>query len=209
MAKTPFVSAANCAQIETPAQVGLQVCENVFTFQLAAQPDAAMLTTLANRVMQWISEDASNLYHDGYQLQKVAAHDMTVQEGVGVEVTPTGAGIAGKDATGHTPNNVTFAIKHSTGFRGRSRRGRTYWLAIPRGVLQPNSNFLNDTYVANVVASMGRLLAAMHTLGADMVVVSKRHDNAWRTAALVTPVTNFTADDAVDSQRRRLAGRGK
>jgi len=46
-------------------------------------------------------------------------------------------------------------------------------------------------------------------LGADWVVVSRFHDNAPRTAGVVSFINAATVVDAtVDSQRRRLPGRG-
>jgi len=43
----------------------------------------------------------------------------------------------------------------------------------------------------------------------QLVVVSYYNSGAWRTTAVATPIINFGfADLAIDSQRRRLVGRG-
>jgi len=117
-------------------------------------------------------------------------------------ITGTNAG-AGFESTGNT-----LAIKFGTGSAGRSFRGRTYWPQLlassvtnnevgltPAGAyISALQNFFDDVNVAT---------------GAKHVIVSYQNDCTWRTEGLATPVNSYSVTDLhLDSQRRRLSGRG-
>lgn len=205
---TPFVPAPNCVELGSVHNLLDQVVENVYHVQLDAAPDQARLTTLANAIITWERENASPLRHTGDAMVKATARDMSVQDGLGVEVQPNPV-IQGGDNTGRNPNSVALAVKHSTGLAGRSRRGRTFWFGIPTGA-NLNTNFVTQAYNANVIAALTALRTRLNALsGTSMVVVSKRANKQWRAVALITPIASFSSDGVLDNQRRRLPGRGK
>lgn len=106
------------------------------------------------------------------------------------------------------PLNVAFCVKLSTGLTGRSQRGRWYWGNLSSGILIDAGHIAvaNQTGYANV---LNTLLANLATAGYTMVVTSYMTGGAWRSAGQNTPVVTCLAiDNALDSQRRRLPGRG-
>jgi hypothetical protein len=108
------------------------------------------------------------------------------------------------------PNNVTCAIKWLTANSGKSFRGRTFHIGMTDQMVIGNNlaggqdtKFLTAyTALMNAVASQP---AAGGASGFHLVVVSKRHNNAWRDTAVVTPVLSCgLTNTIVDTQRRRM-----
>jgi hypothetical protein len=78
---------------------------------------------------------------------------------------------------------------------------------IPKTAITANT--VDSLTVSGIAAAYNQLLVVADGLGADWVVVSRFHDNAPRTAGVVSFINAATVVDAtVDSQRRRLPGRG-
>jgi hypothetical protein len=106
------------------------------------------------------------------------------------------------------PNSVTLAIKFGSGLTGRSRRGRLYLVGLGEASVTGNAiaQIAADNLVGAVVDAIEAIEAAQQV---EHVVVSYCGDGAWRTSALVTPISSYAVVDLnVDSQRRRLTGRG-
>lgn len=105
------------------------------------------------------------------------------------------------------PGNVAFTITHRTANRGRSYRGRSYMLGIPADQIGAGllSTGARDAYVS--AFNTLRLEAASD--GNPFVIASRYANGSPRTTGVATPVTQCEAVDlVVDSQRRRLPGRG-
>lgn len=104
------------------------------------------------------------------------------------------------------PGNVTVAISFRTAFRGRSFRGRNYFVGLTE------AQVTNDTVVdATVIALRGAYEALPGVIiphAANHVVVSRFTAGAARPTALTTLVLNYLVNNTIDSQRRRLATRG-
>lgn len=103
---------------------------------------------------------------------------------------------------------ATFAIKFSTGLSGRSYRGRMYWPQLIEGLVVAND--LNAGYAAGIRDAVEDFFTSIND---DAVgthnVVSYQNDCEWNTTGVATPVTGYSYTDLhVDSQRRRLSGRG-
>jgi hypothetical protein len=114
------------------------------------------------------------------------------------------APVDGSLTSNSLPNNVSLAIKFSTEQRGRARRGRMYFAGLTDAQVEGNTV---------TVTAAGAITSAVR----DMIqhlksVTSTRHVVISRTTqpATITEVTDIgTADRNIDSQRRRLAGRGQ
>lgn len=137
---------------------------------------------------------------------EIIARDLTVQNGT--ESTYGGEGfglIAGVSA----PDNVTIAIKKETGMVGRSFRGRLYWIGVPLSKLSLDS--LDGTYVTNVVAACNSLVTAINAVtGFHMCLLRGQYNGSRLDPRQEAPITKFsTVDTYIDSQRRRLVGRGR
>lgn len=119
----------------------------------------------------------------------------------------TGLPLAGTTGTESLPNNCTLAFSFGTAGRGRSFRGRMYPPGIAEGYVSGNtvSSLWTDAWrdFHDIVTSSMLVLGGVHS------VVSRISNGAPRIVGLSTPVLSATFKDTViDSQRRRLPGRG-
>lgn len=118
-------------------------------------------------------------------------------------VTPTPGGVASPSVQ----NNVTWCVKFNTAGRGKSFRGRNYVPGIPQESVAANE--VGAGYAGSLVSVYNGLAGAVDLSGFAHVVVSHFTAGAPRVAGLVSAVTSCSYSDlVVDSQRRRLPGRG-
>lgn len=110
----------------------------------------------------------------------------------------------GTDTGVQVPNNVTIAMKHGTGLRGRSTRGRSYLMGLQ--TYQISSNNVTATAEGVFLTSYNALLAAINAIaGCKLVVLSRHSGGAARPTGVAYPITDFSfVDGYIDSQRRRL-----
>jgi len=108
---------------------------------------------------------------------------------------------AGGQPVGSEPGNVAFCVSLRTALAGRRFRGRKYFAGIPTGSVVAN---LLDVDIANeIVTQVAILMANLAANSTPMCVFSP-------TGLTLTTVTAITyVDLVVDSQRRRLTGRGR
>ena len=120
---------------------------------------------------------------------------------------PAGAPLAGTLAGDSVPNNAALAVSFYTDQRGRSYRGRNYVPGLSAGNLASTSTFATAV-LAGLLAAYVELPTALGSVGAEHAVLSRQHNGAPRTTGVATPVTAYGGNVQIDSQRRRLAGRG-
>lgn len=208
--KRPFIPAVGVAQIEMIFEYLGQRCENVFHALVSggAAPTVTQMQTLATAVETWERNFGVNNRHQSCSLVLIRVRDLSTQSGPAIEHVPVPPPV-GTGAGEPEPGNVTVAIKWNTALSGRSFRGRTYHVGLPHNYV--NGNQLAAGIQAGLVNPYGALLTGINESGANaqMVVLSYAHLKFWRDAAVATPITNPTVDPNLDSQRRRLAGRGQ
>ena len=129
------------------------------------------------------------------------------------------AGHYGVNAGVTLPNNVTLSIKLNTGLGGRGNHGRFYFVGINDGLCDVGApNILKPSSAADITAASAAFLTeanADHTvLGTGfkvfMAVASFIYHGLVRAVAVSHPVTVLSLVDTVlDSQRKRLPGRGR
>jgi len=117
-------------------------------------------------------------------------------------VPPTGGNVAGAE-----PGNVAAGVTFRTGNRGRSFRGRNYVPGIPNNERVGNS--VTASFSADLVTAYNLLTDAYGDVLGTWVVVSRYSGGESRGFGITTPVTQaLMVDLFIDSQRRRLTGRG-
>jgi len=105
------------------------------------------------------------------------------------------------------PNNVTFAIKKTSGLTGRSARGRIFQIGIPETEVKPsNENLLEAVYITAIVANLAFIRTTISSVGLwEPVIVSRFTDGALRPEGKTFPWTGETnVNDRVDTHRGRL-----
>jgi hypothetical protein len=96
---------------------------------------------------------------------------------------------------------TTLAVKFATGVASRRHRGRHY--AFPAVENDVAGDQFTSAYVTALVGVWDNLIAAAQTAGYPLVIASLAD------AALYLVSTAIAVDATVDSQRRRLPGRGR
>lgn len=162
--------------------------------------------------------DLYQLIRDGFwtDIRSNLSQDLVNTESYIVDLTTQTSGVvtlgpftqpAGGSTIMAAPNNVAFCVTHRTAQRGRSFRGRTYVAGIP-------ADQIEDSRLSS--GSRSVYVAAFNTLRVDanaqlypFVIASRKENGVFRTIGVATPVTaSVSVDDVVDTQQRRLPGRG-
>jgi len=203
----PYIPAANTARVDLVYTQFGQTMMNVLYWQFSAQPGLGELTDLLNNIKDaWLTHIDVNTSNTA-SVTLLRATDLTVEDGVGVEIDPA-ASMIGARTSEAEPGNVTAAVKFSTGRTGRSFRGRLYHIGLTTD--QVVGNGLTGTVPAEIKSGWENFFTAIAGLSPNPnhVIVSLCHNKAWRTVAEVTQVLSYSVDPNIDSQRRRLTGRG-
>lgn len=205
-----FIPVHNCLEAQLVFNQQGEVVENTlyFAYGNSTEIDYEAESDLAAALADWWDTYIKSLVAPDTSLLRILVTDLNAVDGLGIEYS-SGLPIAGTAGSGSAPNNVTLAIKFATGLRGRSNRGRNYIVGLPQQYVADNS--VNGAYVANWVNSYQLLTDTENTAGFSWSVASRYHNNAPRTPAGVTNlITQVSVTDLViDSQRRRLPGRGQ
>lgn len=203
----PFVPAENTVSVAMIFTQANQRIQNVYNVLYDSAPDLATMNTLAEDFISWWTTYLQPVVTSNASLVAVDLTLLTTDEGLAITYG-TGLPQAGGNTTGQTaPNNVTVAVKWSTILRGRSNRGRTFHIGLQS--LQYDQSTLTVAAHGVLVAAYMALLTTINVTGRNLCVVSKYTGGAARPAAVRTPITTVSIDLALDSQRRRLPGRGE
>ena len=156
---------------------------------------------------QWYQQYLRPIQHETTVLNEFVLTDLSVEAGQQLTL-PMGENNTGNLIGIAAPNNVTIAVSLRTGLRGRSYRGRVYHVGLAQSQIQ--GNFLTPAAAASIREAYDTLVTQMSDgEGGDLVVLSRQLNNATRATAIGTPILSATlTDTTIDSQRRRLPGRG-
>lgn len=200
-----FIPADKVARMEMVYSGPGGVAENVLNFEFEAQPTLSDLEALTAELEDWHSTLLYATQSEDISLILIRGRDLTEVDGSVSEipVDPVQTGGIGSRVL---PSNATLAMKQVSGFAGRSKRGRTFHIGLTE--LQVVGDAIVEDRQADLLNAYDGLLVGGSITVARLVVVSYCNLGNWRAAAAITPVNNFASDWVVDSQRRRLAGRG-
>jgi len=204
----PYIPVTNVAKCELVYTVLDQIVENVLHFSNTVPWNVTSLLQLgADAKDAWAANLRNNQSTDA-QLIKIRLTDLTTETGAAVEYV-TGLPLAGTIGNGVENGAQTIATKFTTDGRGRSRRGRAYNIGIPDNAV--TNNRITDTYAQEITdgweAFRSDILGG--TTAAIMVVVSLCQGKSWLEEGEAYAITGTSTDVWVDSQRRRLHGRGQ
>lgn len=186
-------------QVETRFSLFGQQVENVYHVQLPAAPSLSDLEQVADVFHTWAAGDLMGSLSSDLLLREIFVKDVSVADGeeFTLAITPPAAGGA---SGGSMPGNVAFCFSLRTSASGRRHRGRKYLPGIPRNGVSGDQ--LSNDFLTDLLTSMNNLITLLGEINALLVVAS-------RVADAVSAVIAITAvDNNLDSQRRRLTGRG-
>lgn len=203
-----FIPVLNVAQASVRYTVSGQLCENTLYFLYTTTPGSEDLIDLATYLKGWRAtflkpiQGAHCLLREVYCTSLVSATSPT---GAWVENPPDAGTYSGTPL----PNNVTVAVSFRTEGRGKSSRGRNYALGLTETALSSTlGQSVQAAYAEDLLAAYEELINNPPT-DWNWVIVSRYTEGAPRASGLYIPVTSvILADSTIDSQRRRLPGRG-
>jgi hypothetical protein len=207
-----FVPANKVAQAELVYLWNEQVVETVLNFLGLNDWTAGELHDLGSRLVQWWTTYLAPSLSTQIQLQMVRVRDISTANGIGVEYSD-GLPVSGNLNTASVPNNVTVAVKHSSGLTGRSFRGRTYVPGLAAGDINVNTLLIAPLQALHLAFQnldiVNDVNGALHVILSKYSGVDAQGRPLPRATAIATPVLSYSVDPIVDSQRRRLPGRGR
>lgn len=159
----------------------------------------------------WFNDYGKFTLPDTIQLDLITITDMHTQFGFKVEY-PVSPAVAGTIAGGQVPMNGTVTCSFKTAIRGRSFRGRNYVIALPRSAVVndqitiAHADLITEAYNNLVPSVEGEV-----PFEVEHVVAGRRPLGTTPETydGVVTPIISYIVERTVDSQRRRLLGRGE
>jgi hypothetical protein len=201
-----FIPAPNCAEMVLIFTMGNQICANVFHLKGETPFDATSLATMAVLFRNWWNTNMKTKCNSAVSLDRIRGRALDTDHSPAVEVTD-GMPIVGNSTFQAMPNNVTVAVKWQTGLSGRSYRGRTYHIGLTEEHVSANE--VTPGAIAALTTAYNALLTAVNETPYSLVVLSRYSGNQPRETAVATEIDGVAIDTFIDSQRRRLPGRGR
>lgn len=203
----PFIPAIFTAQVEFRYTQSGQKTENRLFFEYVSDPDETAMMNLGNQLLDWWVDNMRPLINTLTTLREIYITNMTTGFSPTVSIVPTTSNVGTK--TGSVlPNNSTITVSFRTSGRGRSSRGRNYAVGLVEPDLDAGGQTITTTF-ANALVDAYTLLLTPPATDWTWVVASFYTNGLPRAEALLIPVQSaIVVDRDIDSQRRRLPGRG-
>jgi hypothetical protein len=201
-----FVPVPNTMKVAMCYKLSGQEMCNVFYVEGSGPPTQAQMEEVAQMYIDAWEDHLKPIQSSVTSLQRVEVRDLSVQNGAGIEYT-TGLPQNGASGAGSLPNNCAVAVKKSSGLTGRSFRGRNYFGGMTTAWLD-DTNSPNATVRSAIVNFFQQLALQLVADGLQEVVVSTIANGSQRATGVTTPITAYSVNDVLDSQRRRLPERG-
>ena len=202
-----FIPVENTVRVSMNYVEATQRIQNVFNVKFDSSPDISAMTTLADDFTDWWIASLAPEQAGEVSLQSLDLTLLTTKDDLSLEFVTglplTGGSVAAKAC----PNNVTVAVKWGGNLRGRSHRGRTYHIGLADN--QVSGSTLTVGMHTALITAYTALLTKINVIGRNLCVVSYMTNKAYRTAGVTTPIVRVSIDSSLDSQRRRLPGRGE
>lgn len=170
----------------------------------AGAPEDTDLQAVAADGSSWWTSFLKGLLNSAVTLREIIATDMTAQGAPQYRLT---INETGTKTGGCLPLGTAVVVSHRTAMRGRSYRGRSFLSGIATSD-QNTVNTLAGATASGIVTGFGSLRTLLDGHGYDHVVASRQHNGSITTPAVVNEVVSYVVDTLLDSQRRRLQGRG-
>jgi hypothetical protein len=210
----PFVPVPNTIEVETRYLWDTQQVETTSFFERDTPWNAVTIGDWLDQMNTLIQEELMPLLSTSIQLIELVARLLDTASSIGFTLPVSGVVRGGVDFAA-VPNNSTYTVSFKTGLTGRSFRGRNYVPGIPDNARTANT--IDPTFRTGVLSFYDQLRALATSSSITWVVASRfsgvdptTGDPIPRTVGVTTPIISVsTADLVLDSQRRRLPGRGQ
>lgn len=197
---------ASVARARVSAVMDGQTLNNTLHVDSPESWTALRLQEFANVLTSWLTVDLLPFVADDYQVREIVVDSLA---GINAPqfVATAGLPASGAQTSPALPNNVALCVSGKTGFRGRSGRGRWFLAGLTEAVV--TGSRVDGSFRTNIVGAFEELRLALIAANMRPVVYSTISQGEARPVGVSFPITSFAiVDDVVDSQRRRLPGRG-
>lgn len=202
-----FVPVPNTVLVEMRFLCDGERVENTLHYRKVAGWDSASMTQLAAELKSVWSSFIQPIVPGAVSLREIVVTKLDTPSDLQVTYA-TGLPLSGTALSALMPNNVTLCISLRTGYTGRSARGRNYFIGLTKDAVVDNE--VIGTVQDTLLAYYDELRDSPSAFGAIQVIVQKFANKAPLSQGFVRDVTSAVIVDAtVDSQRRRLPGRGQ
>jgi len=202
-----FIPVADTVLAELRFDYFGQRIENTLYFRKLGGSSIAQAVGLMNDLEVWWTTLLSQFLSQDISLRELNVTDLSSASGYSVSQAAPTPNPTGQIANAGLPGNVSLCASFRTPNRGRSFRGRNYVCGLAETSVTGNT--VGSTIVAGVLGSYQGIPSAIVSSAWDWVVVSRFAGGLPRVAGIATDITSVViVDDFVDSQRRRLTGRG-
>lgn len=203
-----FVAAPNIVEVQFRCTFQGSLTMNRIHVNVLHTPTSSDLATLVSELAGWWIDNVAPLVNVSLELREVYAKSLASQPGPEATFSE-GLPVTGSLSGEALPANCSLAVSLRSNVTGRSSRGRWFWQGFEEG--QSNGSLISSGILTSIDQALTNLRSDIIDLGFIWVIVSYRHDNAPRVGGPVYfNVLDITIiDNVVDSQRRRLPGRGR
>ena len=203
----PFIPVADTVEVELFQMLHGQKIENTQYWRKIGGSSVADATDLWNSLLIWWSTSFSIQLSNQLTLLGAKITDLSSETSYAVEFAAPAPHPAGHSVSFGLPGNVALVASFRTNSRGRSYRGRNFVAGLPEDGVDGNT--VQTSVVNALQASYAALLSDFAPSGWEWVVASRFHNKLPRVAGIATAITSvIVVDPYIDSQRRRLTGRG-
>jgi len=201
-----FQPAVDCAEAiisyATPGGINL----NVVNFKYATVYDQEAIDDLAAAIDGVVGVDFLPLIAGDSVY--VSTHVRGLASTVDLESLNVASSDNGGASGGALPTNAAYCLSLRTGLTGRSARGRFYTVAMTTAH-QATADTVTTTYRDAWIAALESMQSAASGVGWTWGVLSRQNNGVVLSSAVLRAITVvFGVNLDIDSQRRRLAGRG-
>jgi len=203
----PYIPVVQVVKTELVYEVLDQVVENVLHFAKVTPWTISDLLVFGEEVVAAWANNIKAVQSTDCALTKVKLTDLTTETSPAIEYV-TALPQFGSIGNGVENGAQTIATKFVTAGRGRSHRGRAYNVGMPDNTV--TNNRITDAYAQDLTDAWEGFRADIlaGSAGAIQVIVSLCQGKSWLEEGEAYAVIGASTDVWVDSQRRRLHGRG-
>lgn len=205
----PFIPIPTGAKAEVRSVYDGQQVESVFWFAKNTVYTVDDLNALADIIGTWYIDQFLPRVVASVEGAEIILTDWSEVAGLQINNVAI-AGQSGSHSGNALPNNCALAVHFGTNVRGRSYQGRVYHFGLSENTVLNNT--MNDAEVLAIEECYQALVDATTVVedSQHMVIASFCGHGTWRLEGEATPITSVAVRDHVlDSQRRRLPGRGR
>lgn len=203
-----FTAGDRVCEVHVRGSIDNQRVENTLYFRNTSPVNLDNLALLGGDLITYVRSTWLAQLPPAYQLRELYLVDLTTATSESYTL-PAEPDDVGSMSGIPLPNNVSFTITFITALRGRSYRGRNYWPVLTE------ADVINNQLTEARAAAIRQVYGGM--VGLDQIssgwewgIFSRYQNKVQLQNGVFTPCQSARySDTVVDSQRRRLPGRGR